>query len=141
MHVLITGGAGFIGSHTADGLLADGHTVRVLDCLDPRVHRSGKPEYLDPRVKFILGDVRNRSDLEEALKDIDAIIHLAAYQDYMTDFSRFFDINAVGTALIYELIVANNLPIRKIVIASSQAVYGEGPYSCVNSDCRESAVI
>ena len=140
MFVLITGGAGFIGSHTADGLLVAGHRVRVLDVLDPRVHRNGVPEYLDEKVELIRGDVRRREDLGPALEGVDAVIHLAAYQDYMTDFSHFFDVNTVGTALLYELIVEKHLPIKKIVIASSQSVYGEGPYICENSACPEKDV-
>lgn len=130
MHVLITGGAGFIGSHTADGLLAQGHAVRILDSLEPPVHRGSPPSYLSSDIDFLKGDVRNREDFNRALQGVDAVIHLAAYQDYMTDFSRFFHINTVGTALLYELIVEHQYPIRKIVVASSQAVYGEGPYTC-----------
>jgi dTDP-L-rhamnose 4-epimerase len=129
MHVLITGGAGFIGSHTVDALLAGGHRVRILDSLEPPVHR-GVPGYLPPEAEFIRGDVRHRDDLGRALDGVDAVIHLAAYQDYLTDFSRFFHVNSVGTALLYELIVARRLPVQKVVIASSQAVYGEGPYDC-----------
>jgi len=135
MRVLITGGAGFIGSHTADGLLGAGHTVRIMDSLHPRVHRDGAPEYLSSDSEFIKGDVRNRDDMTKALQGIDAVIHLAAYQDYMTDFSHFFDTNTTGSALLYELVVEHNLPIKKIVIASSQAVYGEGPYTCPNEAC------
>ncbi|MBI4552178.1 MAG: SDR family NAD(P)-dependent oxidoreductase [Candidatus Latescibacteria bacterium] len=130
MHVLITGGAGFIGSHTADGLLERGHTVRILDSLEPPVHRASHPPYLPPGAEFIKGDVRSRDDLDRALRGVDAVIHLAAYQDYLTDFSRFFHVNAVGTALLYELIVAQKYPIQKVVVASSQAVYGEGKYEC-----------
>ena len=141
MRVLITGGAGFIGSHTADGLIDIGHTVRILDSLEPRVHRGGVPEYLPPEAEFIKGDVRNRDDLKHSLQGVDAVVHLAAYQDYMTDFSRFFDINSVGTALLYELIVEHNFPIQKIVIASSQAVYGEGPYTCPNPVCGEQGLL
>lgn len=130
MHVLITGGAGFIGSHTADGLRERGHTVRILDSLEPPVHRAERPNYLPAGTEFMKGDVRNRNDLDHALHGVDAVIHLAAYQDYLTDFSRFFHINAVGTALVYELIVEHGYPIQKVIVASSQAVYGEGKYEC-----------
>jgi dTDP-L-rhamnose 4-epimerase len=78
----------------------------------------------------VLGDVTRREDLAPALQGVDAVIHLAAYQDYLPDFSKFFRVNAVGTALLYEIIVAEKLPIRKIVVASSQAVYGEGRHRC-----------
>jgi dTDP-L-rhamnose 4-epimerase len=129
MHVLVTGGAGFIGSHTVDLLLREGHRVRVLDALNPPVHREGqKPDYLPAEVEFIHGDVRNRADWERALAGVNAVFHFAAYQDYLPDFSTFFTTNAVSTALLYELIVEKRLPIQKVIVASSQAVYGEGKY-------------
>ncbi|MEA3335520.1 MAG: NAD-dependent epimerase/dehydratase family protein [Chloroflexota bacterium] len=131
--ILVTGGAGFIGSHTVDLLLEKGYTVRVLDALMPPVHIPGQvPDYLPADVEFIHGDVRDREVVRRALEGIDWVLHLAAYQDYLTDFSKFFDINATGTALIYELIVAERLPIEKVVVASSQAVYGEGKYQCAD---------
>lgn len=130
MRILITGGAGFIGSHTADALLAQGHEVRLLDNLQQPVHRKGKPTYLSPRAEFVFGDVRDRQVLSYALDGIDAVYHFAAYQDYLPDFSTYFDVNATGTALIYELIVARRLPVRRVVVASSQAVLGEGLYEC-----------
>src|SRR5262245_34304634 len=129
--ILITGGAGFIGSHTADRLLERGYAVRVLDSLAPPVHPAGKkPSYLSDQVEFLRGDVRSRDDLACALRGVDAVVHLAAYQDYLTDFSTFFHVNTVGTALLYELIVQERLPVEKVVVASSQAIYGEGPYQC-----------
>jgi len=130
MRCLVTGGAGFIGSHTVDALLERGHNVRILDNLSKPVHLKGKPIYLPDDAEFMLGDVRNKDDWEKALDGIDAVIHLAAYQDYLPDFSTFFYINAVGTALMYEVIVEKKLDIQKIVVASSQAVYGEGKYRC-----------
>jgi dTDP-L-rhamnose 4-epimerase len=128
MRILITGGAGFIGSHTADRLLLLGHDVRVLDNLQKPVHLKGKPDYLSPDIEFIEGDVRDKETLHRALRGIDAVYHLAAYQDYLSDFSTFFHTNAVSTALIYELIVEENLPIEKVIVASSQFVQGEGLY-------------
>src|SRR4051794_39261594 len=105
--VLVTGGAGFIGSHTVDLLLAKGYEVRVLDSLQPRVHPHGKPEYLPPEVDFRQGLVENPDDLLAALQAVDFVVHLAAYQDYMPDFSRFLHVNAESTALLYELILAH----------------------------------
>lgn len=131
MKILVTGGAGFIGSHTIDLLLAQGHSVRVLDNLAPPVHLVGQwPDYLPAGIEKIIGDVRERSAWADSLVGMEAVIHLAAYQDYLPDFSKFFHVNCVGTAWLYELIVERNLPIRKIIIASSQASYGEGKYTC-----------
>jgi dTDP-L-rhamnose 4-epimerase len=133
MKILVTGGAGFIGSHTVDLLLQKGHAVRILDNLTPPVHVRGQiPEYVPPDAEFILGDVRDAAMWERALAGIDAVYHFAAYQDYLTDFSKFFHVNTVGTALLYETIVAKKLPVQKIVVASSQATYGEGKYECAN---------
>jgi len=130
MRALVIGGAGFIGSHLVDGFLAEGFQVRVLDSLDPKIHPRGKPSYLPPRVEFIKGDVTDRKALLRALRDVDVVSHQAAYQDYLPDFSRFFHVNAVGTALLYEVIVSERLKVKKIIVASSQAVYGEGQYIC-----------
>ena len=130
MHVLITGGAGFIGSHTTDRLLEKGYKVRILDNLQKPVHMKGKPDYLSDEVEFIEGDVRDKATLEKAMEGVDAIYHLAAYQDYLPDFSTYFHVNSVSTALIYEIIVEKNLPVKKVIVASSQAVLGEGLYRC-----------
>ena len=129
MRILITGGAGFIGSHTADALLERGHEVRVLDSLEEPVHRGGvKPAYLDDRIDFRRGDVRDEATMLAALDGVDAVYHLAAFQDYLPEFSRFFSVNVTSTALIYELIVREKLPVRKVIVASSQAALGEGLY-------------
>jgi dTDP-L-rhamnose 4-epimerase len=130
MKILVTGGAGFIGSHTCDRLLALGHEVVVLDALNPPVHRNGVPTYLSPGVDFYKGDVRNRELLANLLRRVDAVYHFAAYQDYLTDFSRFPDVNVVSTALIFETIVAERLDIARVVVASSQSAMGEGLYWC-----------
>lgn len=126
--VLVTGGAGFIGSHTVDRLIELGYDVRILDNLQKPVHLKGKPSYINPKAEFVLGDVRNKEKLIEVLKDVEYVFHLAAYQDYLPDFSTFFHVNAVSTALIYEIAVEKKLPIKKIVTASSQFVQGEGLY-------------
>lgn len=132
MNILITGGAGFIGSHTADALIAEGHCVRILDSLHQSVHPHGKPAYLNPQAEFLRGDVRDKTTWQKGLEQIEAVYHFAAYQDYLPDFSTFFHVNAVSTALMYEILVEKKLTgrIKKIIVASSQAVMGEGRYKC-----------
>jgi dTDP-L-rhamnose 4-epimerase len=129
LKVLITGGAGFIGSHTADALLRQGCAVRVLDSLEEPIHPGRRPpEYLDPRIEFMRGDTRDSEALLAALRGCEAVYHLAAFQDYLPLFSRYFDVNVTATALIYELIVREKLPVRKVIVASSQSALGEGLY-------------
>ncbi len=130
MRILVTGGAGFIGSHTVDRLLAEGHEVRILDNLQKPIHLKGRPNYIPEDVEFILGDVRDKTTLGKAIRGVDAIYHFAAYQDYLPDFSTYFHVNSVSTALIYEVIVEEKSQVKKIIVASSQAVLGEGLYSC-----------
>ena len=130
MNILVIGGGGFIGSHTVDALVKGGHNIRILDSLERPVHLKGKPHYIDKEADFILGDLRDKELLGRALTNIDVVYHFAAYQDYAVDFSKYFSVNSAGTALIYELVVEKKLPIRKIIVASSQAVYGEGKYLC-----------
>jgi len=130
MRVLVTGGAGFIGSHLVDRFHKEGFQVRVLDSLDPKVHPKGQPPKFPTGIEFIRGDVTDRETLRYALRQVDIISHQAAYQDYMPDFSRFLVVNAVGTALLYELIVEDRMKIHKVIVASSQSVYGEGQYVC-----------
>tara|TARA_Y100001938_G_C8097278_1_gene439010 strand:- start:2112 stop:3218 length:1107 start_codon:yes stop_codon:yes gene_type:complete len=134
MKILITGGAGFIGSHTADRLLKEGYKVRVLDSLQKPIHNS-IPEYLDERIEFMSGSATDVRALTEALQGVDYVYHLAAFQDYLPYFSRFVDVNVSSTAKIYELIVRDNLPIKKVIVASSQATLGEGLY--LDSDGNE----
>ena len=129
MEILVTGGAGFIGSHTADALVDRGHKVIVLDNLSSKVHKDGVPDYLTPGSKFIHGDVRDRKLLESVLPDVDFVFHFAAYQDYLNDYSTFIDVNVTGTALLYEVAQERGAKLKKIVVASSQSVYGEGCYS------------
>lgn len=127
---LVTGGAGFIGSHTVDALCRSGYPVRIIDSLHPRIHPRGRPSYLPKDLEFIVGDVSRREDLDRALQGVSYVFHFAAYQDYLTDFSRFFHVNAESTALLFELVVEKGYPVEKVVVASSQAVYGEGQYHC-----------
>ncbi len=140
--ILVTGGAGFIGSHTVDRLLERGYRVRILDNLQERVHPDGKPAWIPSEAEFIQGDVANEFDLRQALEGIDGVFHLAAYQDYLPDFSRFIHTNAESSALLFELIVSDRrrFPVRKIVFASSQSVCGEGRYGCSGGeDIRDTA--
>jgi dTDP-L-rhamnose 4-epimerase len=129
---LVTGGAGFVGAHTCVALLRAGYAVRVLDNLTPPVHPPGGawPPWLPAEVDRLRGDVREREDWRKALDGVEVVFHLAAHQDLLPNFSQFFHVNAVGTALMYELIVAEKLPVRKVVVASTQFVYGEGRYLC-----------
>ncbi len=128
--VLVTGGAGFIGSHLTDRLIAEGYRVRVLDSLTPPSQGGTLPSWFNPDAEFIQGDVRNPKDWLRALRGVSSVMHLAAYMDMFSDFSTYFTVNAAGTALLYETIVKHKLPVKKIIAASSQAVYGEGNYRC-----------
>jgi dTDP-L-rhamnose 4-epimerase len=127
---LITGGAGLIGSHIVDAALARGWDVRVLDSLERQTHRGGKPTWVPDAVDFMQGDVRNRRDWERALDGVDVVFHEAAYGGYMPEIAKFIHVNSYGTALLLETIRNKNLPVKKIVLASSQAVYNEGAYTC-----------
>ncbi len=136
--ILVTGGAGFIGSHTVDALVREGNRVRILDNLSERVHPQGRPEHLNRKAELKVGDVREKGVWEEALRGIDVVYHLAAYQDYLTDFSTFFHVNAVSTALLYEVLVESRKAgkIRKVIVAASQAVMGEGRHRCASCPPR-----
>src|SRR6476660_6070491 len=132
MRVLVTGGAGFIGSHLADRLLAQGHQVRALDNLDPQVHPQGeRPDYLDADVELQTGDVRDRDAVRRALEDVDAVVHFAAavgVGQSMYEIERYTSINAIGAAVVLEEAVERRDAIRKLLVASSMSIYGEGQY-------------
>ncbi len=127
---LVTGGVGLIGSHVTDLLVREGWKVRVLDNLEPQTHRRGKPAWINPKVEFTHGDIRDRETVAAALDKIDVVFHQAAYGGYMPEISKYVHVNSLGTAQMLELIRENNLPIKKIVVASSQAVYSEGTGIC-----------
>jgi dTDP-L-rhamnose 4-epimerase len=130
-HVLITGGAGFIGSHLADALLAAGYRVRVLDSLVAQVHGTDcvRPAYLNPEVELITGDVRDPAAVRQALAGIDAVYHLAAavgVGQSMYEIAAYTSINNLGTAVLLEELIKH--PVERLVVASSMSIYGEGLY-------------
>jgi dTDP-L-rhamnose 4-epimerase len=129
-HILITGGAGFIGSHLADELLAQGHRVRALDSLAPQVHADGRrPDYLSQDVELHVGDVRNPEAVRRALRGIDAVYHFAAMVGVgqsMYQVAEYTSVNALGTAVLLEALM--DRPVERLVVASSMSIYGEGLY-------------
>ncbi|MBU1727173.1 MAG: SDR family NAD(P)-dependent oxidoreductase [Candidatus Omnitrophica bacterium] len=129
-NILVTGGAGLIGSHTVDLLLEKGYRVRILDNLEKPTHLSGRPSYIPSRAEFIEGDIRSERDVKGALKGIDGVIHLAATGGFTPRIIEYLEANTIGTALMLQIIRNERLPIKKIVVASSVAVYGEGKYQC-----------
>jgi dTDP-L-rhamnose 4-epimerase len=129
--ILITGGAGFIGSHLADELLHTGHTVRLLDLLCPQVHGAAKqsPAYLSPDVELVLGDVRDRAAVDRALQGIDAVYHFAAavgVGQSMYEVEHYASNNDIGTAVLLEALIKR--PVQRLIVASSMSIYGEGLY-------------
>lgn len=130
MKALVTGGAGLIGSHIVDGLLDAGRDVRVLDNLEPQTHPHGRPNWISGEVEFVEGDMRDKEALRRCLDDVDDVFHQAAFGGFTTEISLYHDVNATGTALLFETIAEAGLDVRKVVAASSQAVYGEGLYRC-----------
>jgi len=136
MKILVTGGAGFIGSHTVDLLVENGFDVRILDNLENQAHRGKKPEYLNSKAEFIAGDITNLSVWKKSLEEVDAVIHLAAMTGIgqsMYQPSRYLATNILGTAKMYDALIGNpkiKRNIQKIVVASSKTIYGEGSYEC-----------
>jgi dTDP-L-rhamnose 4-epimerase len=132
MRILITGGAGFIGSHLADRLLAEGHEVRALDSLDAQVHPAGeRPGYLNEDVELQVGDVRDHKAVGRALDSVDAVVHFAAavgVGQSMYEIERYTSINAIGAAVLLEEVVERREQIQKLLVASSMSIYGEGQY-------------
>jgi dTDP-L-rhamnose 4-epimerase len=127
---LVTGGAGLIGSHLTDLLLREGWKVRVLDNLEPNTHRQGKPAWINQEAEFIASDLRDLDTITAALDEIDIVFHQAAYGGYMPEIAKYVHVNSLGTAQMLEVIREKKLPIKKIVVASSQAVYSEGAGEC-----------
>ncbi|HEV7735670.1 MAG TPA: NAD-dependent epimerase/dehydratase family protein [Candidatus Binatia bacterium] len=131
MRVLVTGGAGFIGSFVVDRLLAAGHSVRVLDVLDPQVHPTGRPLYLAPEAELVVGDVRDRATCAAALVGIEAVVHAAAAVGVGQSLYRvehYVDVNVRGTATLLDCLVAEPERPRKLLVFTSMTGYGEGCY-------------
>ena len=138
--ILITGGAGFVGSHTADALVKQGHQVRVYDNLSEQVHPHGLPSYLSADVEFIQGDVRDLAKLSKAVRDAEVIFHLAAavgVGQSMYQIADYTAVNNLGTANLLQAILDTRAHPEKLIVASSMSIYGEGEYSCPN--CGEVA--
>jgi dTDP-L-rhamnose 4-epimerase len=139
MHVLVTGGAGFIGSHIVDALFARGHKVRVFDNLDPQVHDGSvvAPAYLDPNAEFIRGDVRDEAAIAKALDSIEVVYHQAAavgVGQSMYEIKRYMDVNTLGTSVLLEAMVGRRGQFKKLVVASSMSIYGEGRYQTATGE-------
>ncbi len=131
--VLVTGGAGFIGSHVVELLLEKGYEVVVYDALVEQVHRGAGPVYVPADARFIRGDVRDRDALGAALEGVDAVLHLAAevgVGQSMYEISRYVDANTSGTGVLLDLIANQETQVQRIVVASSMSIYGEGAYVC-----------
>lgn len=133
MKILVTGGAGFIGSHLTDLLIKEGHQVRIFDNLEPQVHQGKKPKYLNPAAEFVRGDVRDYDRLQKALAGREAVFHLAAavgvgQSQYQVE--HYVDINIRGTATLFDILVNRKNKVGKIIVAASMSSYGEGLYRC-----------
>ncbi len=132
--VLVTGGAGYIGSHLVDALVGRGYVVTVLDNLEPQVHRSGTwPSYANARATYVKGDVRDRRVFEPLILTSQAVVHLGAAVSVgqsMYQIDRYVDVNTRGTALLLDILVNTKHSVEKVLVASSIGVYGEGAYAC-----------
>lgn len=131
--VLVTGGAGFIGSHTVDLLTEKGYEVTILDNLELQVHQGKLPDYLNAEATFVQGDIRDRQLLKQLIKNADAIIHLASavgVGQSMYQIEKYIDYNTRGTATLLDVLVNTENSVRKLIVASSMSIYGEGKYYC-----------
>lgn len=146
MNILVTGGAGFIGSYIVDKLIEQGHSVRIYDNLDPQVHPGGnKPVYLNRHAQFIKGDVRNRDKLKKAIRGVEVIFHEAAcvgVGQSQYEIKRYSEVNIGGTANLFDILAKERHKVKKVIIAASMSSYGEGSYRCskcgiVNFEMRE----
>jgi dTDP-L-rhamnose 4-epimerase len=137
MRILVTGGAGFIGTHLTRLALAGGHEVRILDNLSPQIHGDGLSYQPVAGAEFVRGDVNMKADLEPALDGVEAIVHLAAETgtgQSMYEIARYYRVNVQGTALLFDILANSEHSVRNVVLASSRSVYGEGAYVCYSCD-------
>ncbi|UCH89948.1 MAG: SDR family NAD(P)-dependent oxidoreductase [Thermoplasmata archaeon] len=132
MKIMVTGGAGFIGSHLVDALVNEGHEVVIYDNLDAQVHKK-VPDYLNSQATFIQKDIRDQSDFKDAMKDVEVIFHEASavgVGQSMYQVGHYVDVNTLGTAKMLELLVNEEHSVKKLIMASSMSIYGEGAYVC-----------
>ncbi len=131
--ILVTGGAGFIGSHLVDILVKKRYKVVVFDNLEPQVHPDGLPEYYNLKARFIRGDVRKKRQLKDAVADVDAVVHLAAavgVGQSQYQIAKYVESNIQGTANLLDVLANEKHSVKKVVVASSMSIYGEGLYEC-----------
>ncbi len=131
---LVTGGAGFVGSHLVDALVAEGTNVRVLDNLLLQAHPTGKARFLSPGAELLIGDLRDRPTVDRALAGAELVFHLGGLVgngQSMYDVQRYVDHNSVGTAVLIEAMLARRVQFSRLVVASSMVVYGDGAYDCI----------
>jgi dTDP-L-rhamnose 4-epimerase len=131
--ILVTGGAGFIGSHLVDELIEEGHNVRVYDNLEPQVHDGKKPQYLNQKAEYVFADIGDRDALFNALRDAEVVFHEAAavgVGQSMYQVQKYVDVNTLGTAKLLDILVNEEHDVEKLVVASSMSIYGEGKYEC-----------
>ncbi len=140
MKILVTGGMGFIGSHLVDALVRDGHAVRVFDSLEEQVHNHKKPEYLNKDAEYIIANVTERDKLKKAIKGVEIIFHEAAavgVGQSMYQISKYIKDNTYGTANLLDILINERHNVKKLIVASSMSIYGEGAYIC--SECEDIA--